>query len=504
MEGGEDLTENAKQVKGIPHSLFLHTKGRMEVRGEVYLSKRALEALNQKVPKPFANCRNAAAGTMRQLDPTVVAERGLEFIAYEVIRERPQKIHSYSLMGLEEEGFNLTVHGPGTRDISEIATSWDTYIRIRDQLPYDIDGFVVKIDSYALRTKVGVVSNAPKWAIAVKLPAMEVTTTLNGIDVQIGRTGVLTPVARLEPVACGGVVVSNATLFNFNRIKELDLRIGDRVWIKRAGDVIPQVIKVVERDQSATTEVYAPPKDCPVCGSPVIATSDVVMKCSNTHGNCNPQLVNAITHLASRGAFNIDGIGEQIAMSMVDSGLVTFPLAVFMLDKETLAKAAGTGELTTNHLWAEINKARRMELGRFLFGLGIPTVGESTAKAIASHFGNIRSVLCATYDELLSLPDIGPITANSVVRYFQAGGKDQVDTFLKLGGGEIIPTQKRSTYRFAITGSFSELGRHEIKHAVESLGHQTTDTVNASTTAVKQKLQVFTDLTAFLDYVKAL
>lgn len=512
-EEGEDLTAHAKCIRGIPHTLMKHSKGRVEIRGEVYLSKQALIDLNQKVTKPFANCRNAAAGTMRTLDSSVVAERGLQFMAYEVADGMSGIYHSASLSEFKDEGFDVTVELPLKEGPKQIQEAWDRFIEIRDSLPYDIDGFVVKVDSYPARDLVGNVSNAPRWAIAVKLPAIEVTTGLLAIDVQVGRTGVLTPVARLEPVECGGVVVSNATLYNFNRIAELGLRIGDRVWIRRAGDVIPQVIGVVA---AAISAPYQPPKECPVCGSPVIATSDVVMKCSNTHGNCKPQLVNAITHMASRGAMNIDGVGEQLATALVDSGVVTFPIQLFTLSKEQLMIATNCGELTAKHLWNELHKARTCSLGRFLFGLGIPTVGESTAKLLANTFGTINTLMAADYKTLLELPDIGPITANSIVNFFHSGGRDQVRAYLE-DGGNILSGEKRTGYRFAITGSF-DLSRDVIKTKLEQLGHTVTNTINADLTvliagekagkkldkAKKAGVRVFTNYSEALEYAATL
>ena len=508
---GEDLTEHAKHTKGIPHFLYRHNEGRVEVRGEVYLSKQGLEDLNRQVTKPFANCRNAAAGTMRTLDPTLARARNLQFIAYEVADGSWCAYHGVNLNKMKSEGFDITTTLPRRLGAGALQEAWDHYIAIRDDLPYDIDGFVVKLDFYPDRDIAGVVSNAPRWAIAVKLPAMEVLTKLNGIDVQIGRTGVLTPVARLEPVACGGVVVSNATLFNFNRIRELDLRIGDTVWIKRAGDVIPQLIAVLPERRPDDAVEYVIPVVCPVCGSETVQTSDVVVKCSNSHGNCQPQLVNAITHLASRGAMNIDGLGEMIASWLVEQGLVTHPLDIFHLTVEQLG-----GGLTAKKLYAEIIKAKTMPLARFIYALGIPMVGESTAKSLASNFGSMRALLAAGYNDLVDIRDVGGATATSVTRYFHSGGNEQVLRY-ESAGGRILDAAKLSEWSFVITGSFDR-SRDSIKEQLEKYGHRVTSSVNIDTTAVivgtkpggklktatKLGVRTFTDLDTAFEYARQL
>lgn len=510
-EYGEDITENMKCVLGVPKRLTHSNKGTVEVRGEIYLSKAGLDALNARSPKPYVNCRNAAAGTMRLLDTEEVKRRQLDFIAYEVFLPDAPDSHCASMARLDVEGFNTTIAEWPTSGTYRFKEQWDWYLANRDSLPFDIDGFVIKLDRYSGRERAGFVSNAPRWAVAVKLPAEEVTTTLTDIDVQVGRTGVLTPVARLEPVKCGGVMVSNATLFNFNRVAELGLRIGDQVWIKRAGDVIPQVIKVVT---PANTQPYQPPKECPECGSPIIATSDVVMRCSNARGNCKPQLVNAIRHLAGRAGLDIDGIGEQIASNLVDSNLVSFAMGIFALSREQLFSATGAGDANNAKLWAEINRARQCKLGKFIYALGIPTVGESTAKAIAEHYGSLRAFTFATRDELIKLSDVGPITAGSIMKFLLGGGKDQIDAYVKLGGGTVEDATKRSDYKFVITGSFEGTDKYAIKGKLEALGHQVADSVSKDTTAVlvgekagskrdkalKLGIRTFTDLSEAFEF----
>lgn len=517
---GEDVTIAAEQIDDIPKVLLGKPRGVIEVRGEVYMRKSILAQLNSTLKVPFANCRNAAAGSLRTLDPMVVKQRQLSFFAYSGDIKCTAFIrHTEILEALKSLGFKVPELSIRLDSPDSIAKQWDNFIHHRAGLDYDIDGFVIKADSLQTQSELGVVSNAPRWAIAVKLPAEEATSQVVAIEIQVGRTGALTPVAKITPVRVGGVTVSSVNLFNYSQIAELGLQLNDRVWVKRAGDVIPHITKVITELRPEDAFPIPVPTHCPVCQSPILSEPGVItLRCTNAGGRCLPQLANAILHMASRGALNIDGIGNTIANNIANSGLVKTPLQLFMLSFTEFSDAVKAGAANTQKLWDEFRKATMCQLANFVYALGIPLVGESTAGQLARHFGSIENIYSATFEQLVGISDIGPITAVSIVQYFENGGKASVLEWLEKAGGQIAEVAVSSGLQFAITGTFPNANRHEIRAKLEQMGHHTTDTVNAGIAALiagdaagaklskaeKYGVPIFRDLTEALNYAGTL
>lgn len=496
---GEDITANVFTIPSVPKNLMGDTvPDTLEVRGEVLMPRAGFIALNERQlaagEKVFANPRNAAAGALRQLDPRITAQRPLAFYAYTLAAvsgvEWPQT-HSQTLRWLKSLGFVIADqvklgHGP-----LFVQQAWQSLLDERDSLPFDIDGMVVKVDDRRLQQDLGFVARAPRWAVAYKFPAQEVSTTLEAIDFQVGRTGALTPVARLRPVNVAGVVVSNATLHNIDEVHRLDLRPGDSVVIYRAGDVIPKVMRRIDDDAHAQRDKVSLPSQCPVCGSDVVRPEGEVIARCGAGQFCPAQRKEAIRHFASRRAMDIDGLGEKWIDLMVETGLVSCTADLYQLTQAQLLTLPRMAEKSANNLLAAIAASRETTLARFIYALGIPNVGETTAEAFARQFGRWSALQEADELALLATPDVGPVVAQSVMRYLQEPHNQAVIQAL-LAAGIHWPDQVAAQdlpqpllgQTWVLTGTLSTLGRDEAGARLKALGAKVSGSVSAKTHVV--------------------
>ena len=493
---GEDVTANVKTVYSIP--LSLRGKGwpeRIEVRGEVYMTKQAFLDLNEyqarNEGKQFANPRNAAAGSMRQLDPKVTANRHLNFFAYAIgvfEQDETPDCQSKLLAKLREWGFPVS---PETELVKGLDGCFDYYRRIGEQrqsLPYDIDGVVFKVDRFNYQEQLGYVSRAPRWAVAYKYPPEEATTKLRNIEVQVGRTGALTPVARLEPVQVGGVTVTNATLHNEDEIERKDVRIGDTVIVRRAGDVIPEIVRVVKNKRPRNARKFVMPTKCPECGSEVLrAEGEAIARCSGGLV-CPAQRIQSLIHFASRRAMDIEGLGEKLVYQLVEGGYVETIADLYRLTKDQVAELERMGDKSASNLIEALAQSKRPTLARFLYALGIREVGEATAKALATHFGTLEAIEQADQDELEAVPDIGPVVAAHIHSFFRdRKNRKVIDELLHDAGFDLqLPKQdkKDSALRgktFVLTGTLDSMNRDEAKDKLEALGAKVTGSVSKNT-----------------------
>lgn len=496
---GEDVTHNVRTVESIP--LKLRGRGyprRLEVRGEIYMPKAGFARLNARLAendaKTFVNPRNAAAGTLRQLDPKIAASRPLEFFAYGVgffaggaLPER----HSEILAALRDWGVRIS---PLTRVVyaaDGCQAYYDEMLEQRDELPYEIDGVVFKVDELEKQRALGFVSRAPRWAVAFKFPAQEVTTVLRGVDFQVGRTGALTPVARLEPVFVGGVTVSNATLHNIDEIERKDVRIGDTVIVRRAGDVIPEVVRVVLERRRGNPEPIRLPKKCPACGSDVVRPEGhAVARCSGGLV-CPAQRKEKLRHFASRRAMDIEGLGAKIVEQLVEQGIdgreIHDPADIYKLDADDLARLERMGEKSAANLVAAIERSKKTTLPRFLFALGIPEVGEVTAEGLAQHFGDLDTIAAAGVEELEAVPDVGPVVAQHVHEFFRQRENMKVIEALRDFGvtWPVVDTRSEATAlankTFVLTGALETMTRDEARDRILAAGGKVTGSVSGKT-----------------------
>ena len=490
---GEDVTLNVKTINSIPLRLRGNYTARLEVRGEVYISKRGFIALNKAQEKAhgkiFANPRNAAAGSLRQLDPAITASRPLLFFAYGaglLDGMQPPERHTDVLDFLREWG--LPVSGE-TRIVTGIDECFDYYHNIgkrRVKLDYDIDGIVYKVNLLRQQDQLGFVSRAPRWAIAYKFPPEEVLTRVIGIEVQVGRTGALTPVARLEPVSVGGVTVTNATLHNEDEIRRKDIRKGDTVIIHRAGDVIPEVVKVILEKRPQHTRQFHMPDKCPVCHSAVEKIEgEAIHRCS-AGLFCSAQQIQSIIHFASRRAMDIEGLGDKIVEQLVTTGLVNNVADLYNLSVEQLAKLERMGTKSAENLARALEESRNTTLHRFLYALGIREVGEATARELANYFGSLTAIQQASISELEAVPDIGPVVAQHIHAFFSEQHNKQVIRHLISTGvtwkdvkkTEKLPLTGKS---FVITGTLASMTREEAKEQLQVLGAKVSSSVSRKT-----------------------
>jgi DNA ligase (NAD+) len=493
---GEDVTHNVRTIPSVPSRLQGRgIPARIEVRGEVYMPRHGFMELNRRAQKsgekPFVNPRNAAAGSLRQLDPAVAARRPLDMFAYGIGLvdggEIPDR-HSATLQRLREWGLKICAE---TSLANGVAGCLDYYRALavrRNSLPFDIDGVVYKVDEYRSQQTLGFVSRAPRWAIAHKFPAEEQLSQVEAIDFQVGRTGALTPVARLTPVFVGGVTVSNATLHNFADLKRKDVRIGDTVTVRRAGDVIPEIVSVVaERRPPGASEVQVPAA-CPVCGSEVVqAEGQVIVRCSGGLG-CPAQRKQALRHFASRSAMDISGLGDQLVEQLVDSGMVGTAADLYHLDDARLGTLERMGERSAARLMDAIDASRKTTLARFLYALGIPEVGDATSRLLARHFGSLDKLMAASEDDLKAVPDIGPVMAAGITAFFRQRENQQVIAGLRAAGvsWDDLPetVQARQTLRgqtFVLTGTLAAMSRDQAKAKIEALGGKVSGSISART-----------------------
>jgi len=492
---GEDVTHNARTIRSIPlHLVGVDHPDQLEVRGEVYMSHTGFTRLNEAQRgsggKLYVNPRNAAAGSLRQLDPRITASRPLAFYGYGVglvnARASPES-QSQMLDSLRHWGIRVN---PQVSVVSGAAGCIDYYekiVAIREKLAYDIDGVVYKVDSFAAQKQLGFIARAPRWALAHKFPAQEELTVIQSIEVQVGRTGAVTPVARLQPVFVGGVTVSNATLHNASEIKRLDVRVGDTVIIRRAGDVIPEVVSVVLDRRIGGTRAFRFPKRCPICGSDIVGDADqVVLRCSGGLF-CSAQLKESIKHFASRRAMDIEGLGSKLVDQLVETGHVRDVADLFDLDLEVLLSLERMGEKSARNLLDAIDHSQNTSLGRFLFALGIPQVGEATANTLAEHFATLDWLRAADQSQLQAVSDVGPVVAEGVIRFFSQTDNQQVIDRL-LAAGVIwpdkqisVPSDKLAGKTFVLTGTLDQLTRDDAKQRLTDQGARVTGSVSGKT-----------------------
>ena len=495
---GEDITANIRTIPSVP----LRLRGDnipelVEVRGEVYMPREGFETLNKRLAdkgeKTFVNPRNAAAGSLRQKKPTVTARRPLELCAYSVALEDESRLPATHWEGLQQVGawgFRINPEMRRATGAEDCLQAYNELMDKRASLPYEIDGIVFKVNSLALQRQLGFVSRAPRWAIAQKFPAQEELTVIEDVEFQVGRTGAITPVARLKPVFVGGVTVSNATLHNMDEIQRLGVRIGDTVFVRRAGDVIPQVVKVVaERRPDNAREVQLPDA-CPVCQSDIVQIEgEVVARCSGGLF-CPAQRKEAIRHYASRKALDIEGLGDKWIDILVDRELVTTVADLYLLKKADLTGLERMGDKSAGNLIDAIDRSRHPVLWKFLYALGIREVGEATAKALASHFGTLEAIGEADEDALQSVSDVGPIVAGHIRSFFDQTHNQETIQALKDAGvqwqtEEITASEKPlKGETWVLTGSLSDMTRDDAKAKLESLGAKVAGSVSGKTSCV--------------------
>lgn len=489
---GEDVTENIKTIKSIPLKLRGKFPPVLEVRGEVYMPKVGFKdmntALTKQNKKTFANPRNAAAGSLRQLDPKITAQRPLAFFAYAIGQadgfELPDA-HSKVLIELHKLGFPVPKLNKVVNNAQGCIEFYNMVLSERASLPYEVDGVVFKVDLLAQQQALGFVARAPRWAIAYKFPAEEELTTLKAIEFQVGRSGALTPVARLDPVTVGGVVVSNATLHNMDELWRKDVRVGDTVIIRRAGDVIPEVVSVVLDRRNPNSQKVELPKKCPVCSSDVIKDSDAAVARCIGGLFCQAQVAQRIKHFCSRRAMNIDGFGDKLVDQLVLGNIIKDVADIYSLQQSMLASLPRMGQKSAENIIAALDISKNTELWRFIFALGIPEVGEVAAHSLADEFVTISKLEQASEDRLLQIRDIGPVVAANIKAFFgEVHNLDLIDRLLKSGinfKAQIAKSGKLQGQTFVLTGSLTEMTRDEAKEKIASLGAKLSSSVSKKT-----------------------
>lgn len=508
---GEDITHNVRTIGSIPLRLDtgdsperLEVPDRLEVRGEIYMTRSGFAAMNEEAERSedgrtFVNPRNAASGALRQLDPRIAAKRPLRFFTYSAVVTGTQEVsdtHSGILAQLEKWGLPLNPERAVVSGYQACLDYAKQLLAKRDQLDYEIDGAVIKIDNIRLQNELGSNARTPRWAMAYKFPAEEASTTVNDVEFQVGRTGTITPVARLEPVFVGGVTVSNATLHNMDEIERLGLRIGDRVILRRAGDVIPKIVSVVKGTEgSGEQNPSVPVKDirmlstCPACDSPVEKDGDVLYRC--TGGLiCPAQRKESLRHFCSRAALDIEGLGEKLVEQLVDADMVKTVADVFTLSREDLLGLERMGGKSADNLLAAIDKARSTTLPRLLYGLGIREVGEATALSLATHFGSLEKLMQADQEALEQVADVGPIMAEHIAHFFANEENDNVIAQLRERGVTWPEHQAQSVsdelagQTWVLTGTLETMTRDEARAALQALGAKVSGSVSKKTSCV--------------------
>jgi DNA ligase (NAD+) len=494
-EVGEDVTQNVRTVGSIPLRLTGVDVPVLEIRGEIFMRRDDFERINERAraagEKTFANPRNAAAGSIRQLDPKIAAKRRLSFFAYglgEVQGWPLPESHGGVLDALEKMGVPVCADRAVVKGAEGLVAFHREIAAKRDQLPFDIDGVVYKVNSLALQARLGFVTREPRWAVAHKYPAQEEMTRLLDIFVNVGRTGKLTPVAKLEPVFVGGVTVTNATLHNMDEVERKGVLIGDTVVVRRAGDVIPEVVGVVQERRPAHARRFVMPGKCPECGSEVVRLEGEADHRCTGGLFCAAQRKRAIQHFASRGAMDIEGLGEKLVEQLVDAGLVKDVSDLYRLDQSTLAGLERMGEKSAQNIVDALEQSKSTTLPRFLFALGIKDVGEATAQALARHFGDIDPLMHASEEQLQEVPDVGPVVAQSIHAFFAQSHNREVIARLRRQGvrwphivvkpKEALPLAGKT---FVLTGTLSAFSREEAKSALEALGAKVAGSVSKKT-----------------------
>ncbi len=497
---GEDITVNIRTIKSVPLCLQKSKSmpKKLEVRGEVFIPKKGFEKMNaqarHKGEKTFVNPRNAAAGSLRQLDPRNTAKRPLDIYFYSAT-----KIDKYSAVTTQYESL-MFLKNLGLKVCPEVElvpgyrgclNYYKKILAKRDSMDYEIDGVVYKVNDLSLQEELGFVSRAPRWAVAHKFPAQEAVTQVLHIEFQVGRTGALTPVAKLEPVFVGGVTVSNATLHNLDEVKRKDVRVGDTVIVRRAGDVIPEVVKTVLKPGRKRNKPVQAPNQCPECESDIVRIEDeAVIRCSGGL-YCPAQRKGAIKHFASRTAMDIEGLGDKLVDQLVDEGLILSVKDLYHLDKEQVIALERMGEKSTTNLLTAIEKSKKTTFARFIYALGIREVGEATAAVLADHFQDLNSLMHADTEELQVVPDVGPVVAQNISAFFkQLHNREVIQELINVGitwGKKAASTKQKSRLAgktYVLTGSLENFSRTEAASHLKSLGAKVTSSVSKKTTAV--------------------
>jgi len=495
-ETGEDVTHSVRTIRQIPLRLAGNPPLLVEVRGEIYMRRDAFRQLNERQAaagdKVFVNPRNAAAGAVRQLDPRIAAKRPLSFFAYgfgqvdgwEIPTTQGGMLDALATFGIPVCEHRVVAPGP-----EPLIAFHDRIAGLRDSLPYDIDGVVYKVNRFDLQRQLGFVTREPRWAVAHKYPAQEEITELLGIEVNVGRTGALTPIARLKPVFVGGVTVTNATLHNEEEIARKGVLIGDQVIVRRAGDVIPEVVAPVVERRTGAERRFVMPQTCPVCGSHAIKQPDeAVTRCSGGLF-CPAQRKQALLHFAGRRAMDIEGLGDKLVEQLVDGGIVRTPADLYRIGLLKLANLPRMADKSAANLLAAIEKSRETTLARFVFALGIRNVGETTAKDLARHFGSLDALIGADEARLQQVPDVGPIVAQSIVGFFAEAHNREVIEQLRAAGvhwaeGEAAPAPadgKASGRIFVLTGTLPTMSRDDAKALIEAHGGKVSGSVSKKT-----------------------
>jgi len=492
---GELITANVKTIGAVP--LLIHAgslfdvPSLLEVRGEVFIGIDAFKKLNQERMDldlaPFANPRNAAAGSLRQLDSKITAGRPLDIFFYGVgiVADVVFESHWDLLQSLKAWGFKINPLISPRITVKKAVEIYRDLNEKRHQLPYDIDGMVIKVDSLRLQQQLGATARSPRWALAYKFKALQETTVVENIEVQVGRTGVLTPVAHLTPVNVGGATVSRATLHNEDEIEKKDVRIGDTVLVQRAGDVIPEVVKVILSQRNGTGKIFTMPAACPVCESAVVRIQgEAATRCINS--SCSAQLKERIKHFASKGAFDIDGLGDKLVDQLVDKGFLTSYADLFKLDEETLADLERMGTKSAANLVSAIETGKRISFAGFLYALGIRHAGEHVAMLLAEHFDNLEALVRCSKDDLIAIEGVGPVAAESIVRFFRQEANLGTIYQIIRSGVQIVFDVHKKTGRldgkvFVLTGSLGSMTRRQAKEMIETAGGKVSGSVSRNT-----------------------
>ncbi|QXO10038.1 hypothetical protein pEaSNUABM37_00077 [Erwinia phage pEa_SNUABM_37] len=504
-ETGEDITENVKTIRNVPLRLKQRKDGaaipkRLEIRGEVYITRAGLAEMNRFAEatggKPYANERNAAAGSLRTKDPMVCAQRPLTFACYGVAEwdktpEEAEYYDSYSMQRLALMDWGIPTDGSfffNLRSLDDMLHAYHNLEHLRDKLPFGIDGMVVKVDHFRVQEWLGWNSNTPKWAVACKFPAQQAETTVEAIDVQVGRSGVLTPVARITPTKICGVTVSNVTLHNFDEIARLGVRVGCRAVLERKGDVIPKITSVIQ-SKDDEGQIVSPPLTCPVCGSPTERFEGEVFVYCSGKSTCPAQLKEGLIHFASRLAMDIEGLGDKIIEGLVDAGVLKDPADIYGLTAEQIMLLEKKGDKSVANILAAIEKSRKVDLRRFIFALGITGIGETTARVLANKYRSMARLMTSTVEDLVQIKDIGLITANHIVSYFN--NKSNLDVVWRLLHilNIIEPAAVQTDSPFSgkivvVTGSFPGYTRDEMKDRLTMLGATCSSSVSTKTDMV--------------------
>jgi DNA ligase (NAD+) len=496
---GEDITANVKTIDAIPLRLRGESyPSTLEVRGEIYISKSGFAKMNESASregeKLFVNPRNAAAGSLRQLDSRLTAKRPLTMFCYSVGMVEGGDLPSRQgeiLQSLQEWGFRTNPLVETVTGIEKCIEYYNRMLSTRNELPYEIDGVVIKVDDIGLQDQLGLLTRTPRWAIAHKFPAEEAATIVEDVEFQVGRTGAVTPVARLKPVFVGGVTISNATLHNMDEIDRLGLMVGDEVIIQRAGDVIPKIVRVLEESRPPDAREIQLPQLCPACGSDVvIAVGEVVARCTGGM-YCSAQRKENIRHFASRLAMDVEGLGEKLVYQLVDEDLIQTSADLYRLRVEDLTPLERMAPRSANNLVEALERSKQTTLPRFIYSLGISEVGESTAASLARFYGDLDAIMAADEESLQQVPDVGPVVAGKIAVFFrQAHNREIIESLRQSGitwpASERVPEKAQSLegQTFVLTGSLSSMSRNEARAKLQALGAKVSGSVSGKTSHV--------------------